>query len=106
MIGIMNENVIVKEYEFEKPLIHKIFSINDKFIRGCNSTNFHTFDHICVYDINFTNIINDEINNLTISDKTMSLYEFNRKLAFVGQRDFIFNQLSKLTKKFVVFYQI
>ena len=36
MNGIMNKNVIVKEYEFDKPLIQKIDSINDKCIRDCH----------------------------------------------------------------------
>ena len=41
----MNENqlTIVKEYEFNKPLIHKIDSKIDKCYRGCHNETFHTF---------------------------------------------------------------
>ena len=49
----MNENVIVEEYEFDKPLIQKIVSLNDNCTRDCHNKNFHTFDHIYVYDNNF-----------------------------------------------------
>ena len=42
----MNENVIVKEYEYIKPLIQKIDSIFDNCIRDCDKKYFHTFDHI------------------------------------------------------------
>ena len=53
MNGIMNENqlAIVKEYEFDKPLIQKIDSIIDNCYRDCHKKYFHTFDHICVYDL-------------------------------------------------------
>ena len=51
MNGIMYESGIVKEYEFIIPLIHKIDSIIDNCIRGCQNKYFHSFDHICVYDI-------------------------------------------------------
>ena len=54
MNGIMKENVIVKEYEFDKPLIQKIDSIIDNCIRDCHHKYFHTFDHICEYNLSFT----------------------------------------------------
>ena len=47
MNGIRNENVIVKEYEFDKPLINKIDSIIDNCYTNCHNNYFHTFDHIC-----------------------------------------------------------
>ena len=39
MDGIMNKNqlTIVKEYEFDNPLIHKIDSIIDNSIRDCHN---------------------------------------------------------------------
>ena len=83
MDGIRNKNqlTIVKEYKFDKPLIQKTdFSI-DKSIRNCHDKYFHTFDHICEYDLNFTNIGNNESVNFTISDKCMGMYELNQKLA-------------------------
>ena len=80
MNGIRNENVIIEEYEFDKPLIQKIDSIIGNCIRGCDKKDFHTFDHMCVYDINLTNINNIEIFNLTISGKSMNLYELTKKI--------------------------
>ena len=47
MNGIMNENVIVKKYEFDEPHIQKIDSIIDNCFRDCHHKYFHTFDHIC-----------------------------------------------------------
>ena len=85
---------------------HKIDSIIDNCIRDCNNKYFHTFDHICVCDIKLTNIGNDEIVNLTISDESMDLYELNKKLENARQDGFLFNQINKLTKKFIVIYQI
>ena len=79
MNGIMNENVIVKEYEFNNPHIQQIDSLIDNSIRDCHNKYFHTFDHICEYDLNFTNIRNNETVNFTISDKSMGLYELNKK---------------------------
>ena len=45
MNGIMNENqlTIVKEYEFDNPLITKIDSLIDNSIRDCHHKFFHTF---------------------------------------------------------------
>ena len=70
----MNENVIVKEYEFNNPLIQKIGSLFDNSMRDCHNKYFHTFGHIFEYDINFTNLGNKETVSFTISDKSMGLY--------------------------------
>ena len=99
MDGITKENVIVKEYEFDKPLIHKIDSIIDNCIRDCHYKYFHTFDHICECDLNFTNISNNETVNFTISNKKMGLYELNEKLTIARGNGFIFNRINKLTIK-------
>ena len=101
MDGIMNKNqlTIVEEYEFDNPLIHKIDSIIDNSIRDCHNKFFHTFDHICEYDLNFTNITNNETVNFTISDKSKGMYELNKKLAIARERGYIFNQINKLTIK-------
>ena len=101
MDGIMNKNqlTIVKEYEFDNPLIQKIDSIIDNSIRDCHNKYFHTFDHICEYDLNFTNITNNETVNFTISDKCMGMYELNKKLAIACENGFKFNQTNKLTIK-------
>ena len=42
----MNENVFVKEYEFDKTPIQKIDSLFDNSIRDCHNKYFHTFDHV------------------------------------------------------------
>ena len=99
MNGITRENVIVKEYEIDNPLIHKIDSIIDNCIRDCHYKYFHTFDHICEFDLNFTNISNNESVNFTISDKNMGLYELNEKLTIARGHGFTFNQINKLTSK-------
>ena len=95
----MNENVIVKKYEFDEPHIQKIDSIIDSCIRDCHHIYFHTFDHICEYDLNFTNNTNNEIVNFTISDKSMGLYELKKKLTVARENGYIFNQINKLTIK-------
>ena len=95
----MNEKVIVKEYEFDNPLIHRIVFIIDKCIRDCHNKYFHTFDHICEYDINFTNITNNESVNFTSSDKSMGLFQLNKKLTNARERGFTFIRINKLTIK-------
>ena len=92
----MNQNFIVKECGFDKPLVQKIGSIYDNCIRDCHYKYFHTFGHICVYDIKLTHIGNNEIINLTISDKNMSFYELNKKFKIGGENGFIINQINKL----------
>ena len=90
-------NVIVKEYEFDKPPIQKIDSLIDNSIRDCHNKYFHTFDHICEYDLNFTNITNNESINFTISEKSMGMFELNKKLAIAREHGFKFNQINELT---------
>ena len=97
----MNKNqlTIVKEYEFDNQLIHKIDSIIDNSIRDCHNKYFHTFDHICEYDLNLTNITNNETINFTISDKSMGMFELNKKLAIARERGYIFNQINNFKIK-------
>ena len=80
MNGVLNENVIVKAYEIDKTTLSMIDSIIGACIRDCHHKYFHKFDHICEYDIRFTKISNIEIINLTISGKSMNLYELNENL--------------------------
>ena len=77
MNGTLNENqlTIVKEYEFDNPPIQRIDSLIDNSIRDCHNKYFHTFDHICQYDLNFTNITSNETVNFKISDKSMGLFQ-------------------------------
>ena len=97
----MNENklYVVKEYEFNNPLIQKIDSLIDISIRDCFHKYFHTFDHICEYDLNFTNTSNNESVNFTISDESLGLYELNKKLTLARERGFIFNQINNFKIK-------
>ena len=99
MNGITKENVIVKEYEIDNPLIQKIDSLIDNCIRDCHNKYFHTFDHICEYNLNFTKITNNETVNFLISDKSMGMYELKKKLTLARENGFIFNHINKLTVK-------
>ena len=97
----MNENelYVVKEYKFDNPLITKIDSISDNCYRDCHNKYFHTIKYVCIYDIKLTNITNNEIIYITISDESINLFELNKKLKLARQRGFIFNQINKLTIK-------
>ena len=97
-----NQLTIVKEYEFDNPLIQKIDSPIDKSIKGCHDKYFHILDHICEYDLNFTNIVNNETFNFTISDKNMGLYELNKKLTIARERGFKFNRINIFKIKFYI----
>ena len=99
MNGITKENVIVKEYEFDNPLIQKIDSIIDNCIRDCHHKYFRTFDHIGQNDVQLTNITNNESDNFTISEKSMGMYDLNKKLTIARGNGVIFNQINKLTIK-------
>ena len=102
MNALINENElkVFKKYEYDTPVITEIDSIIDKSIRDCYNKYFHdTFDINYEYDLNFTNI-NNEIVNFKISDKTMGMFELNKKLTLARERGFKFNQINKLTIKF------
>ena len=88
----MNENelYVVKEYKFDNPLFHKIDSIIGCCYRDWHNEYFHTFKYVCIYGIKLTNITNNEIINITISDKSMHLYELNKKLTVARERGFRF----------------
>ena len=66
MNGITKENVIVKEYEIDKPLIQKIDSIINNCIRDCHNKYFHTFDHICQDILQVSLIMNQLISQFLI----------------------------------------
>ena len=94
-----NRSYVVKEFKFDNPLIHKIDSIIDGCYRDCHNKCFHTFKYVCIYDIKLTNITNNEIINIKISDESMNLFELNKKLTLARQRGFRSLQINKLTKK-------
>ena len=95
MNGITNENqlTIVKKYEFNNALIQKTDFLIDNSIRDCHNKYFYTFDHICEYNLNFTNTSINESVNFTISEKSMGLYELNKKLTIARQNGYIFIQI-------------
>ena len=76
----MNENEIyvVKEYKLDNPPIHKIDSLIDGCYRECHNKCFHTFKYVCMNDIKLTNITNNEIINISISDESINLFELNK----------------------------
>ena len=78
----MNKNQLtfVKENELDNPLFQKIDSRIDNSIGDCHNKYFYTFDHKCEYDINITNFGNNETVTFTISDKSIGLFEINKKL--------------------------
>ena len=102
MNGTNNENqlILVKEHEIDKPNNHKMDSIIDSCSRDCLIKHFHTFKYKGVNDINFTNIANNEIINITISGKEMKLPELNKKLKISRENGFVFNQINFSTIKF------
>ena len=62
----------------------------DDCIRDCHHKNFSAFDHLCVCAIKLTNIGNNEIFNLTISGKSLKLYELNQKITLARQKGSIY----------------
>ena len=97
----MNENelYVVQEYKFDNPIITEIDSIIDKFFTERHKSYFHNFKYECIYDIKITIITNNEIINLTISGKSMGLFEINKKLTDARQNGFIFNRKKTLKIK-------
>ena len=95
----MNENVIVKEYEFDIPLIQEIDSLIDNSLRDCHNKNFHTSDAFCEYDFQLIIIGENQMINLTISGKSMALYELNKKLTVARGNGFKLNQINEVTIK-------
>ena len=105
MNEIINENklFVVKEYKFGGKDIHEIDYILDDVIKDCRRNYFHTFEYKLFYDINFTNISNNEEVNLIIIHKSMEFktefYGLNKKIKNARRNGFIFNQVNQLTIK-------
>ena len=100
MNEIINENklFVVKEYKFVKKDIHEIDYLIDDVIKHCRKNFFHTFEYRLVYDINFTNISNNEEVNLIVTHRSMEFktefYGLNKKIKNAGRNNFIFNQIN------------
>ena len=101
----MNENqlTIVKEYEFDKPDIHESDCLLDDYFKDCRNKYFHTFEYRLVYDINFTNISNNEEVNFTITHRAIKVktkfYGLNEKIKKAQKNDIIFYQINNFKIK-------
>ena len=98
----MNENglYVVEEYKFDNSLITDIDSLIDSSFKDTHSNYCHKIRYECIYEIELKIITNNEIISLTISDKSMNLYDLSKKLKVTGQNAIIFHQINKLTIKF------
>ena len=100
MNEIINKNklFVFKQYEFDKEDIHETDYLLDDVIKHCRKKYFHTFEYKLVYDINFTNISNNEEVNLIVTHKSMEFktefYGLNKKNKNARRNNFIFNQLN------------
>ena len=100
MNEIINENklFLVKEYKFDKKDIHEIDYLIDDVIKHCRKNYFHTFEYRLVYDINFTNISNNEEVNLIVTHKSMEFktefYGLTKKIKNARRNGFVFNQIN------------
>ena len=101
MNGIINEKelTVVKEYEIKNPPIQNIDSIINECYKGCHHKYFHTFEYVCVYDLNFTNDNNNESVNFTISGKNLGSHEINKKLALAREKCFKLNEIKNFKIK-------
>ena len=103
MNGILNENTVVKEYDFNKPDIHEIDFLLDDIIKDRRNRYFHTFGYRLVYDIKIKIIsINEEV-SFTTTHKSMDfkteIFGLSKKIKNALQNGVIFVQINKLTKK-------
>ena len=105
MDGLMNDNqlTVVKEYKFYKNYIHEIYYLLDDVIKHCRKNYFHTFEYKLVYDINFTNISNNEEVNIIVTHKSMEfkteVYGLNKKIKKARRNGFIFNNKNNFILK-------
>ena len=72
----MNENdlYIVMEYKIDNPLKTEIDSLLANWFKDCQIIHFDKFKYKCLYDNKLRKIANIEIINLTVSGKSMNLY--------------------------------
>ena len=98
----LNENhiSIVKEYAYDNLLFKDIDFILNICINDCYKNYFQPIRNICSYIIDFTNISNDNIINLTISDSYLTINELKKKLKNGRNNGYIFSKINKLSIKF------
>ena len=89
---------MLKNISLIKKDIHEIDYLLDDVIKDCIRNYFHTFEYKLVYDINFTNISNNEEVNLIITHKSNEFknefYGLNKKLKKTRRNGFVFNQIN------------
>ena len=85
---------VVKKYEFENPIIQNINSIIAKCYRDCHDNYYHTFKYEGIYNLNFANVIDNEIVNLTISDTSSNTRELKKKIKNSRQNNFKFIRIN------------
>ena len=93
-------SILLKKHKFDIPIISEIDCMLDKCFKGCHNNYFQKFLCECTYDNKLTNTTNVEVVSLTISGKSMNLYDLIKNLAFDRQNGFVFNQRIELTIKF------
>ena len=104
----MNENqlTIVKEYDFNKPGIHEIDYLLEDIIKDCRNRYFHTFKFKLVFEINFTNISNNEEVNFTITPRSMEFktefYGLVKKTRNSQRTGLIYNQRNNFERKIFI----
>ena len=59
-------------------LVKKVNSIIDSCFREVHIKYYRTFEFTCVYDVEVTNIKNNDIISLTTPDKSTTMCELNR----------------------------
>ena len=98
----MNENelYVVKENKFDNPPITDIDSIIENCFNDCRDNYCHEYKYECIFDFRLENMTNNEIINLTISDKSVDGDGLNNELKVFRQNGFEFDQINKLTIKF------
>ena len=100
MDGTIDENelTVVKEYKFGEKDNHEIDYLLDDVIKDFRRNYFHTFEYKLVYNINFTNISNNEEVNLIITHKSnefkTEFYALNKKIKNAKRNGFVFNHLN------------
>ena len=73
-----NELYLVKQHNFDKPLFTEIESLVESCLKDCYHKYFHKIKCKCIYDDKLINITDFETIYLTISRKSMNLYDVKK----------------------------
>ena len=85
-----NELYVVKEDKFDKPIITDIDYIIENCFNDCRENYFHEIKYECIFDFRPKIITNNEIINLTVSEKSADEDGLNNKFKVVRQNGFYF----------------